>query len=125
MRKAAVERAARPDRAVTASPSFSVKVIPPISDAGADDDDDPVIGRVPLSPPRGRERPCNVPDGDMRFLDVVVVVVDTVTADGGLDRSLPTTRSSKVNEFSTARDSEASELSRRGIPRSSRCRFHS
>jgi hypothetical protein len=58
----------------------------------------------------------------MRFLDVVVA---TATVGGGLDRSLPTTRSSNVNEFSTARDSEASELSRRGMPFSSRCRFHS
>lgn len=53
-----------------------------------------------------------MPDGDMSPLL-------------GLDRSLPTTRSSNVKEFSTACESDESEFNRRGAPRSFLCRFHS
>jgi hypothetical protein len=104
-----VDNAASPDRALTASPSFSVK------DAAAKD-------AFLFSLARGRDRPCNVPEGD--------VSCDGLVADAGIavvkdDRSLPTTRSSKDKEFSTARDSEVSGFSFRGSPFSFRWRFHS
>ena len=87
-RKAAVERAASPERSSMFLSSFS---------------DFLIGGRVRL------DRLCKTPDGDASSLGL---------------RSRPTTRSSRVRDFSTAFEREEAE-SLLTIPCSFRCLFHS
>lgn len=88
-----MDKAASPDRALIASPSFSV------NEAAATDD-----ALIFEAPPRGRERPCSTPDGEVICFGLLPVAVsaggtEVVLVEG---RSLPTTRSSNDKAFSTA-----------------------
>lgn len=83
--------------------------------------------RLILVLPRGRDRPCRVPDGDVnsRGRDGSSSVAATDVLEEVV-RSRPTTRSSRDKEFSTADERrEVSSLNRCGTPCSLRWRFHS